>query len=82
MDWEDVKRGIFAGESGGDYNALYGYSNRPGGQFSGTKVTDMTLDEALNFSNPSGAYGQAVKSQIGTCSHSDGRISSCWNNFA
>ena len=29
--WDAVKAGIFAGESGGDYNALFGYANRPGG---------------------------------------------------
>ena len=64
-NWEDVKRGIFHGESGGDYDALYGYSNREGGQFSGVKVTDMTVDEALAFADPSGPYASAVKAQVG-----------------
>ena len=41
--WEQIRNGIFAGESGGDYNALFGYSNRPGGQFEGTRLTDMTV---------------------------------------
>lgn len=62
---EDVKNGIFAGESGGDYNALFGFSNRQGGQFSNVSLSDMTVDEALAFADPSGPYGQWVKGQIG-----------------
>jgi hypothetical protein len=65
MTPEQLKRMVFPGESGGDYNALFGYSNRPGRQFSGVKVTDMTVDQALQFAAPSGPYGQTVKSQIG-----------------
>ncbi|WP_372572676.1 hypothetical protein [Ruegeria jejuensis] len=64
-NWDAIRAGIFAGESGGDYDALYGYSNRPGGKFSNVKLTDMTVDEALNFAAPSGEYGQHVKGQIG-----------------
>lgn len=60
-----VKAGIFAGESGGDYDALFGFSNRPGGRFAGTRISDMTVDEAINFANPKGPYAQWVKSQIG-----------------
>ena len=62
---EEVKNGIFAGESGGDYDALFGFQNRPGGKFQNVKLTDMTIDEALNFAAPSGEYGQTVKGQIG-----------------
>jgi hypothetical protein len=62
---DELKRNVFPGESGGDYNALFGYANRPGGQFSGVNLTDMTVDQALQFSNPSGPYGQSVKGQIG-----------------
>lgn len=64
-DWNTIRQNIFAGESGGDYDALFGYSNRPGRQFEGTRLTDMTVDQALNFANPSGAYGQWVKGQVG-----------------
>lgn len=64
-NWRDIQAGIFAGESGGDYDALYGYSNREGGQFSDTKLTDMTVDQAIDFSAPSGEYGQWVKGQVG-----------------
>jgi hypothetical protein len=63
--WAPIKAGIFAGESGGDYDALFGYSNREGGPFAGTKVTDMTIDEAIAFADPSGPYAQWVKGQIG-----------------
>ena len=62
---EEVKNGIFAGESGGDYDALFGFQNRPGGKFQNVKLTDMTIDQALNFAAPSGEYGQTVKGQIG-----------------
>lgn len=62
---EEVKNGIFAGESGGDYDALFGFQNRPGGKFQNVKLTDMTIDDALNFAAPSGEYGQTVKGQIG-----------------
>lgn len=63
--WEQIRNGIFAGESGGDYNALFGFSNRDGGRFSHVKLTDMTVDQALQFASPSGEYGQHVKGQIG-----------------
>jgi len=65
VDLHTLKANVFPGESGGDYNALFGYSNRPNGQFAGTNLTDMTVDEALQFSSPSGPYGQWVKNQIG-----------------
>ena len=63
--WDEIKAGIFAGESGGDYNALFGFSNRPGKRFANTRVTDMTVDEAIQFANPRGPYAQWVKNQIG-----------------
>lgn len=60
-----LKRNIFAGESGGDYNALYGYANREGGQFAGTRLTDMTINQALQFADPSGPYAATVRGQVG-----------------
>lgn len=63
--WGAIQRGIFAGESGGDYNALFGFSNRPGSRFANVRLTDMTVDDALNFANPKGEYGQWVNGQIG-----------------
>lgn len=65
MTIDELRRNVFPGESGGDYNALFGYANRPGGQFAGTRLTDMTVNEALQFADPSGPYAQSVKGQIG-----------------
>tara|TARA_R110000868_G_scaffold139427_4_gene354176 strand:+ start:2662 stop:4170 length:1509 start_codon:yes stop_codon:yes gene_type:complete len=65
QDWSRIQQGIFAGESGGDYGALFGYQNRPSGRFSGVDVTKMTVDQALDFAKPSGEYGQYVKGQVG-----------------
>lgn len=64
-DWERIRNGIFAGESGADWNALYGYQNRKGGVFSRVKPTQMTVDQWLEFQDPSGEYAQWVKGQIG-----------------
>ena len=63
--WEEIRNGIFAGESGGDYNALFGYANRPGGQFSNVQVSDMSVNDVMRFTDPSGPYAQTVKGQIG-----------------
>jgi len=63
--WADIQRGIFAGESGGDYGALFNYQNRPDGRFSNVDLTQMTVDQALQFSDPSGPYAQYVKGQVG-----------------
>lgn len=65
MGWSELAPKIKARESGGDYDALYGFSNREGGAFSGTKVTDMTVDQAIQFSDPSGPYGQWSKDKLG-----------------
>ena len=65
MTPEQLKRMVFPGESGGDYNALFGYANRPGGQFEGVRLTDMTVNQALQFSDPIGPYAQSVRGQIG-----------------
>ena len=67
--WQDVQQGIFQGESGGDYNALFGFQNRPDGLFSDVKVTDMTLDEVLKFADPKGEYASYVSH------NNDGEIS-------
>jgi len=63
--FERLKSRIFATESSGDYNALYNYANREGSPFAGFKLTGMTVDEALEFANPSGPYAQYVKGQVG-----------------
>lgn len=65
VDLATLKANVFPGESGGDYNALYGYANRPGGQFSNVRLTDMTVDQALQFADPSGPYAATVRAQVG-----------------
>jgi hypothetical protein len=63
--WSQIQQGIFRGESGGDYDALFNYQNRPGGQFEGVRLTDMTVDQALQFASPSGPYAGYVRGQVG-----------------
>jgi hypothetical protein len=58
--WDTFGTQVRQRESGGNYDALFGFSNREGGRFEGKNVTEMTIDEALEFANPSGAYGQWV----------------------
>lgn len=60
-----IRAGIFAGESGGDYNALFGYQNRPDGRFSDINLTSMPISDVLAFTDPSGPYAQYVKGQVG-----------------
>jgi len=60
-----IKAGIFKGESGGDYNTLFGFSNRKGGKWDNVRLTDMTVDQAIQFSDPRGPYAQWVNGQIG-----------------
>lgn len=49
-------------EGGGSYDTLFGHSQRDG-RFKGTQVSDMTIGEALDFSDPKGEYGQWVASE-------------------
>jgi hypothetical protein len=63
--WGEFKNIMQPRESGGDYNALFSYANRPNGQFAGTNLTNMSIDQLLDFSNPSGPYAQFVKDKVG-----------------
>jgi len=63
--WGEFKNIMQPRESGGDYNALFSYANRPNGQFAGTNLTNMSIDQLLDFSNPSGPYAQFVKGKVG-----------------
>lgn len=63
--WAQIRNGIFAGESGGDHDALYAFSNRAGGPFQSVKVSQMTVDQAIQFSAPGGDYARWVKGRIG-----------------
>lgn len=60
-----AKTHIFPGESGGDFDALFGYSNRPGGRFAHIKPTQMTVGEMAEFTDPGGEYANWVKDQLG-----------------
>ena len=64
-NWRAIRGGIFAGESQGDFDALFGFSNRAGGAFENVRITDMTVDEAIAFSSPRGPYASWVKGKIG-----------------
>lgn len=63
-DLDYLKRNVFPGESGGDYDALFGYSNRQG-PFAGVRPTQMTINEVLQFTDPRGPYAQWVEGQVG-----------------
>lgn len=65
LTWEQHQKNIFGGESGGDYDALFGYQNRPNGAFAGVKVSQMPVGDVIKFTSPSGKYGQYVKGQVG-----------------
>lgn len=62
----EVKQGIFKGEgTNGDYDTLYGNSHKGNSKFSGTKLTEMTVNQALDFSKKGGAYAEWSKTQKG-----------------
>lgn len=65
VTFAQARPGIFAGESGGDYNALFGYQNREGGRFAGTRLTDMSVGDVMQFTDPRGEYAQYVRGQVG-----------------
>lgn len=47
-------------EGAGGYDTLYGHSQREGGRFAGTRVSDMTIGELYDFTDPKGEYGAWV----------------------
>lgn len=59
-------------EGAGNYDTLFGHAQN-GGQFAGTRVSDMTLDQLGEFAAPSGAYGQWVKGKVGRVATPMGR---------
>ena len=67
------KQAIDLTEGGGDYDTLFGFSNRDGKYFEGFKVSDMTIGEIKAFAAPNGEYGQWVKGQIGRVATPMGR---------
>jgi hypothetical protein len=72
-NWEQIQPLIDATESGGDYNALYNYQNRPDGRFSGVRLTEMPISDVLSFTNPQGEYASYVRSQVGRTATPVGR---------
>jgi len=52
----------YEGFGGSDYSLLWNNSHKEGGKFAGKDVSNMTIDELVDFTKPSGEYGQYVKS--------------------
>lgn len=59
-------------EGGGDYDTLYGQAQK-NGPFAGTSISSMPIRDVLAFTDPSGAYAQSVKDQIGKVATPVGR---------
>lgn len=51
-------------EGGGNYDTLFGHSQRDGGAFAGVRPTQMTIGQVLDFTNPKGQYGNWVKNEL------------------
>jgi hypothetical protein len=64
-EWDADRAKIIQRESGGDYDALFGFANRGDGPFADTKLTNMTVDQAINFSQPGGDYANYTKGKLG-----------------
>lgn len=64
-NWATDSSAIKQRESGGDYNAILGFSNRDGGPFQNVDLTNMTVDQAIAFSQPGGAYADYSKGRLG-----------------
>lgn len=54
---------LFAKEGAGNYDTLFGHSQKSG-PFAGVRVSQMPISEVIKFSDPNGAYGQWVKSEL------------------
>ena len=50
----------------GTYDTLFGHAERTSDQFRGVRVSTMTVGELIQFSDPSGPYGQWVKPRLGS----------------
>lgn len=60
-------------EGGGDYDTLFGHAQRAGGAFAGTRVSEMTVGQAIAFASPKGAYAANVRGQVGRTATPMGR---------
>jgi hypothetical protein len=72
-DVREVAQAIDIGEAGGDYGALLGFTNRPGRKFDDVNITEMTINELLEFADPGGQYGSYSKRQVGRVATPMGR---------
>lgn len=59
-------------EGAGAYDTLFGHAQK-NGPFAGTSVSTMPISDVLAFADPSGAYGQHVKGQVGRVATPMGR---------
>lgn len=59
-------------EGAGGYDTLYGHAQK-NGPFAGTSVSGMPIKDVIAFTDPSGAYAQSVKNQIGRVATPVGR---------
>jgi hypothetical protein len=60
-------------EGGGRYDTLFGHAQRNDSPFKGVDVTQMTLGELRQFTDPKGEYGQWVRGQVGRVATPMGR---------
>ena len=63
----------FAEGTGQDYDTLLGYQHKEGSQFEGTKVSEMTIDQAIEFSRAGGDYAKYSKEAVGRMATPMGR---------
>ena len=63
--WDTFRPQVSQRESGGDPNALLNFSQREGGPFAGVNVTDMTVNQAIEFAKPGGPYANYSREQVG-----------------
>lgn len=59
---------LYKHEGAGNADTLFAHSQN-GGAFDGVRVSEMTIDEASEFSRPDGEYGQWVKRKLGEMGH-------------
>ena len=63
----------FAEGTGKDYDTLLGYQHKDGARFAGVKVTDLTVDQAVEFSRVGGDYANYSKEAVGRVATPMGR---------
>lgn len=73
----EIAEALDIGELGGraddQYKTLLGHSDLEGKQFSDVDVSQMTIDEAIKFASPRGAYGKFSRGQVGRTATPMGR---------